>query len=930
MLRNPLDRQVLDANNTLTAKTDWLYNARGQVLARCEDDPTVSGATSYVCTNTGTPPAGVRRWTYTYCDTVGSGCPLIGLLLTVDGPRTDVSDITQYAYYATTDESGCGTPGGACHRAGDLDTVTDALGHVTETMAYDKNGRVARSKDANGVLTDFTYEPRGWLHTRTVRANADGSPSSQDATTTIDYYPVGTVEQVTQPDGVYTHYDYDDAHRLTQITDAQGNYIKYTLDAAGNRTEEDTYVAGGSTLTRTLSRHFNTLGQQDQDIDAYSNITHYLYDLNGNRTDATDPNTITTHSSYDALNRLSQTIQNYNGVDPATQNTTTGYGYDSHDNLAQVTDPNTLATNYTYDGLDDLGQLQSPDTGTTLYTYDAAGNRITQTDAKTVLTTYGYDALNRLTSISYPTSALNVSYVYDALSGVTGCYLVGRLAKMVDSTGSITYCYDQRGNLIGKHITITNISNGAVGYAYNLADRLMGISYPVNGSLGYTRDADGRISTVTATISGTTLPIVIAISYLPFGPATQYTYASGQTLAKAYDANYRATDITGSAINLHFLLDDIGNISKEGSAAGVPTPNESYQYDPLYRLKEVDAASGAPWQRYSYGKTGDRLSKATAGITPVDVYHYTTGTHHLSSITGADASARAFDANGNTTALQANGWTYGLGYDDTNRLTVAQQNGTTIATYGLNGNGERVTKNGSPFIYDESGKLLGEVAGFIRLYYWADDTLVAIQDGQSTTGTHYVYTDHLGTPRAVTATTSSTPIWLWPWTQNPFGEKPASGSGGYTLNLRYPGQYFDTETGLNYNYFRDYESGTGRYIQSDSKGLYGGSISTYVYVNSRPLNLKDMDGQQIAYAVPIIGAAYACITLTCIKKGIDGCARKYPGHTDPLSSDYAPFARCQKAIVVVCATLGLYGADPLISGAGTVGEEIGKKISGIH
>jgi len=846
VLRNPLDRQVLDANSNLTAKTDWLYNSRGQVLAKCEDDPTVSGATSYVCTNTGTPPAGVRRWTYTYCNVVDGGqCPLIGLLLSVDGPRTDVSDVTQYTYYSTTDESGCGMPGGACHRAGDLWKVTDALGHVTETVAYDKNGRVARSKDANGVLTDFTYTPRGWLHTRTVRANADGSPSSQDATTTIDYWPVGTVKQVTQSDGVYTHYDYDDAHRLTQITDSQGNYIKYTLDAAGNRTEEDTYAAGSSAPSRTLSRHFNTLGQLDHDYDAYSHDTSYQYDPNGNRTDATDPYTITTHSNYDALNRLSQTIQNYNGSDPATQNTTTSFGYDSHDNLTQVTDPNTLITNYTYNGLNDLGQLQSPDTGTTHYTFDAAGNRITQTDAKTVLTTYTYDALNRLTGISYPTSTLNVHYYYDEPNSTTGCassYPIGRLTRMTDSSGSTIYCYDRRGNVISKTQTIATVT-ATTRYVWNLADRLMEVDYPGNDAdIVYTLDADGRI----ASVSNGSTPIVTSITYLPFGPATQYTFAAGgQTLIKNYDADYRATDITGSAINLHFALDPLGNLSKEGDAAGVPTPNESYQYDPLYRLKEVDTATGAPWQKYSYGKTGDRLSKNTSGITPVDVYHYATGTHHLNSITGADASVRSFDANGNTTALQANGWTYGLGYNNTNRLSLVQQNGSTIMQYKLDGWGERVRKvptsgTSTEYVYDEAGKLLYEYVGATsnRSYIWADDTLIATVEADSSI--HYIYTDHLGTPRAVTTTTSSTPIWTWPWTQNPFGEKPASGSG-YALNVRFPGQYYDAETGLHYNYFRDYEPATGRYPQSDPVGL-GGGYNTYSYTAQMPLITIDPTG----------------------------------------------------------------------------------------
>jgi len=271
--------------------------------------------------------------------------------------------------------------------------------------------------------------------------------------------------------------------------------------------------------------------------------------------------------------------------------------------------------------------------------------------------------------------------------------------------------------------------------------------------------------------------------------------------------------------------------------------HESDQYDPLYRLQEVDDQTGAPWQSYAYTKTGDRLSKTTQGITPVDTYNYTTGTHHLIGISGADASNRAFDANGNTTAFQANGWMYGLGYDDRNRLRLVQQNGNTIVGYTLDGKGERVRKaptSGAPtnFLYDEQGRLLSESSvGGSRAYVWADDTLVATVNGSGTV--NYVHTDHLGTPRAVT-TTAGTTIWAWPWLRNPFGEQPASGSA-YTLNLRYPGQYYDQETGLNYNYFRDYEAGTGRYIESDPIGLEGG-ISTYTYIESDPLNGLDAEG----------------------------------------------------------------------------------------
>ncbi|TZF88948.1 DUF6531 domain-containing protein, partial [Cognatilysobacter lacus] len=379
----PTERRTYNASNTLIARATWTLNSRGQPLSTTVSDPVLAIS---------------RTSATTYCeqpDVDAGTCPRIGLVTKVDGPRTDVSDITTYTY-RMADAVGCDTAPTTCaYRRGDLWKVTNAKGQVVETLAYDGAGRPLSMKDANGVVTDLEYNARGWLTASKVRG-ADTSVETDDVITRMDYLPTGLVQKVTQPDGASTTFEYDAAHRLTAIANNVGDRIDYVLDNAGKRTKEDTKDAQGN-LRRALSRVYNQLGQLQAANDAYGYGPTMTYDASGNADIVKDAKGRLTDNDSDPLNRLTRTLQDTAGIKAETK-----FGYDALDNLTAVVDPKGLTTGYTYNGLGDLTKLVSPDTGTTSYTYDSAGNLKTKLDARgsTKQATYAYDVLNRLTGVS--------------------------------------------------------------------------------------------------------------------------------------------------------------------------------------------------------------------------------------------------------------------------------------------------------------------------------------------------------------------------------------------------------------------------------------------------------------------------------------------------------------------------------------------------
>ncbi|RUL71050.1 RHS repeat-associated core domain-containing protein [Dyella choica] len=526
-----------------------------------------------------------------------------------------------------------------------------------------------------------------------------------------------------------------------------------------------------------------------------------------------------------------------------TANTKTAYTYDALDRVTQITDPSGLNTTYQYDGLSDETKLTSPDSGVTAKTFDAAGNVLTALDANGNSVTYTYDAQDRRLSANYADTTQNITYTYDESNSVTGCaasYPIGHLTRMVENAVTTVFCYNTQGYVIQKSQTVSGHTDVTT-YTRSPGGKILGITHPSGNQVAYSYDANGHISGVTATTPSGTTTLVSYATYLPFGPISGYTLGNGQAVTRTYDANYRLTDLVSPAFTLHVARDVMGGITAIGNSPGANPATETYSYDPLYRLTSITEANGSALESVTYNRTGDRLSKTGSGLA-TGAYSYNPNTHQL--ITTGNA-ARTVDANGNTTAVTQAGSTYGFGYNARNRMALAQLNQSTVALYTYNADGERVAKTANSsterYNYDADSLLLSEYGATNREYVYLDDIPIANLDTQGTTiSIAYVTADQLGTARTI-ADGGGNSVWTWAYQSNIWGEQ-APTSTGYTYNLRFPGQYFDGETGLHYNHHRDYDPATGRYQQVDPLGFKGGQWSLYAYANGNPASYSDPSG----------------------------------------------------------------------------------------
>ncbi|MFE7118882.1 DUF6531 domain-containing protein [Streptomyces sp. NPDC057654] len=869
-------RFTYDEAGRVTSWTDrngtsfgYIYDARGRVVRTEGSDGVLSGSLAYddeAHTTVYTDSLG-RRTAYRYNEdgqVVSETDPLGHVTRTEWNDRGDlraaVTDpldrTTRYAYDGSGNLTEVTLPDGSAGRAaynghGRPVEVVDPGGAVWR-HAYDERGNLTATVDPMGAETHYAYDAAGHLiavtdplgHTRRVTVDAAGLPEAvTDAlghTTTVRRDAFGRVVETTDPLGHTTRLGWTtegkprrrelpDGSRETWEWDGEGNLLTYT-DAAGN-------------VTRQTSTHFDVPATRtDPDGAVYA----FAYDTELRLTEVTNPQGLTWSYAYDPAGRLASETD-FDGR-------TLAYEHDAAGGLTARTNGAGEALRFTRDALGRVVEQRGDGDEVSTYAYDAAGALVgaANADAELVIER---DALGRVLTESV--NGCTTRYAYDAL---------GRRMRRVTPTGfSSEWKYDEE----GRPAELRSEA-GALTFAHDEAGRETERSLAGGPVLRQKWDENDRLT--AQTIRGTQADDLLqhrAYAYRPDGCLTEIRELTSGTRRFDLDRMGRVAGVNAHGWTERYAYDGAGNLTR-AEAPAHESPGARDFDGTLIRT-----AGRTAYEHDAQGRLTRKRSKLLNGRVRTWTYRWNAEDRLTSATTpSGDTWVYSYDPLGRRISKQ--------------RLTdmgeVAEK---TTFTWDESRLAEQLTPDGRATTWDYAPDTHRPVAQTDHrpLSHAAGESLITkyaeLSDPSEGAHFHAVITDLAGTPTEL-ITPAGKVAWqhrttLW-GTRFPAPTEPAPA----TCPLRYPGQYADPETGLNYNYFRYYDPETARYASPDPLGLEPAD-NHYAYV---PAPLSSLDPLGLSPCNFSVDDLYK--EATDIKKGqLSPAGRALQKHGDPSPGNIA-------------------------------------------
>ncbi|MFJ4498584.1 DNRLRE domain-containing protein [Streptomyces sp. NPDC088864] len=728
------------------ARTTYTYDEDGRVLTESVAD-LLGGAATRTTTRTYnahgraatlTGPEGGRE-TYAY-DTYGHQTSR-----TMPGRGTFRYTYTALGQLATMTLAGY---------TGDPNDPSTAQDVVLDSYAYDPAGRIAEHTDAMGRTTRTTYYDDGLQARMILVGFHDPNGSTRDLVLSDRTYDAAgnLVGETTGNGKVTTAYEIDAAGRTTAaVLDPSGlaRRIAYTYDAAGDVLTETRTGAGGARAEKvTLERDVTgAVTRQTVENGADDLVTTYTVDDRGLAVSETsprgnaagaDPAAYTTHYTYDALGRLTETraapvTAEIRQSAAATVRPTITVGYNAFGETADVRDPAGLVTHTAYDRLGRATGITlpsyTPAGATTALTskvsrsYNEAGDLESETDALGKVTTYTYDQLGNLAKVEEPAPE-------DGAANPVSTFTYDLLGEQLSATGPTGARTEATYDDLGRQVTATEIERHPAQGAFTTT-----LGYDDAGNLRSTKSPTGRTATGTYNTAGDPLTAtdtaggVTAYGYGPTGLPVTVTTPQGRTTRTTYDTAGRATGVTdedsaGTVLRTSSSTYDAdGNPTEVTDALGHTVTQTFDALGRLTRLVEPVDADTAVTTTYGYDATGHR-TRLTDGRGNTTWYGFTSH-GSLESVVEPSTTAHPHTADRTWTTvydaadrpvkeLQPGGVTVQRTFDALGRLTRATGSGgeaaTTPDTFGYDAAGRLVSASApggtDTFTYDDRGDLL--------------------------------------------------------------------------------------------------------------------------------------------------------------------------------------------------------------------------------